>query len=63
MYSEEEVYFNCPYCFQNISMVFESLYGGQEYIEDCEVCCRPILVKYKVTDGQVEVTWTGRANE
>ena len=25
--------------------------GGQEYIEDCEVCCRPIKIIYEVEGG------------
>lgn len=52
---EEEVSFQCPFCGETISMLFESLYGGQEYIEDCEVCCRPIKISYVVEDGQVVV--------
>lgn len=51
MQGEQEVFFSCPYCFESISMVFELYYGGQEYIEDCQVCCNPIQVKYK-TDGE-----------
>lgn len=34
-------------------MILESLYGGQTYIEDCEVCCRPIEISYKATDNQI----------
>ncbi|MBC97535.1 MAG: CPXCG motif-containing cysteine-rich protein [Halobacteriovoraceae bacterium] len=56
MYNEEEIFLSCPYCFQNISMVFESLYGGQTYIEDCEVCCSPIEISYKVENGEVILT-------
>ena len=34
-------------------MLFETQYGEQSYIEDCEVCCRPIEVKYRIDDGAV----------
>lgn len=34
-------------------MILESLYGGQTYIEDCEVCCRPIEITYQTQDGAV----------
>lgn len=34
-------------------MVVEHLYGGQDYIEDCEVCCHPINIKYQVVDGEI----------
>jgi hypothetical protein len=53
MFNEHEYFFQCPYCFQSISMVVEHLYGGQDYIEDCEVCCHPINIKYQVVDGEI----------
>ena len=24
-----------------------------DYIEDCEVCCRPIEIKYKIIEGEL----------
>ncbi len=33
----------CPYCGQAIEVVIDPSAGAQEYVEDCEVCCRPIL--------------------
>ena len=33
-------------------MVIDLSAGGQEYIEDCEVCCRPIKIAYGVEDGE-----------
>lgn len=53
MFNEQEYFFQCPYCFQSISMVFEELYGEQSYIEDCEVCCRPIQVSYQTKDSEI----------
>lgn len=44
---------SCPYCGEQISVVVEVLDENQEYIEDCQVCCRPIV--FSVThenDGQ-----------
>jgi len=40
--------FWCPYCDASIEMQLELLYGEQEYIEDCEVCCQPIKIHYMV---------------
>lgn len=37
-----EHFFQCPYCWQTISMLLEVSDEEQAYIEDCEVCCRPI---------------------
>ncbi len=33
---------NCPYCDETIELVIDCSISEQEYIEDCEVCCRPI---------------------
>jgi hypothetical protein len=46
-------FFACPYCSQRISMVLDTSVTKQIYIEDCEVCCRPIEVRYIVRDGEV----------
>ena len=40
----EERFFQCPYCWEEISMLFDSSVHKQTYIEDCEVCCNPIEV-------------------
>jgi len=49
-----EYSFDCPYCGEEISMVLDLSAGGQTYIEDCEVCCRPIEIRYTVTDEELE---------
>ena len=41
---EQEHFFQCPYCWEEISMLLDSSLGQTEYIEDCEVCCNPIEV-------------------
>lgn len=49
---EIETHFTCPYCHQRISMLLDlSTEGAQTYIEDCEVCCRPIQLMYVVDPG------------
>jgi hypothetical protein len=48
-----EYFFTCPYCWQRISMVLDISVKGQTFIEDCEVCCQPIQVRYSVEDGDV----------
>jgi len=45
-----EHFFPCPYCGEEISMVLDTSVARQAYIEDCEVCCRPIEVRYTVED-------------
>jgi transcription elongation factor Elf1 len=49
-----EYFFTCPYCWQEISMVLDVSEPHQTYVEDCEVCCKPIEVEYTLQDDSVE---------
>lgn len=46
----EEYFFQCPYCWEEISMLVDVSVPQQSYIEDCEVCCNPIQINV-TTDG------------
>ena len=35
----------CPYCGERISVLVDGSIPEQNYIEDCEVCCQPIVVE------------------
>ena len=37
-----EVAVQCPYCWERFTILVDGSVDTQEYIEDCEVCCRPI---------------------
>ncbi|WP_298791842.1 CPXCG motif-containing cysteine-rich protein [uncultured Allomuricauda sp.] len=39
-----EHFFQCPYCWEEISFLLDSSVNTQTYVEDCEVCCNPIEV-------------------
>ncbi|MBQ4912895.1 CPXCG motif-containing cysteine-rich protein [Maribacter sp. MMG018] len=39
-----EHFFQCPYCWEDISMLMDPSVPQQSYVEDCEVCCNPIEV-------------------
>jgi len=43
--------FRCPYCGETIGFVLDLSASPQEYVEDCEVCCRPIQVRFSVEGG------------
>ena len=47
-----EHFFDCPYCWQQISMLLDSSYS-QTYIEDCEVCCNPIEITVQFEDQEL----------
>lgn len=43
----------CPYCGETIELLVDPSAGGQQYIEDCSVCCRPIVVTVALdADGE-----------
>ncbi len=39
-----EHFFQCPYCWEEISMLMDPSVPEQTYVEDCEVCCNPMEV-------------------
>ncbi|PHS14909.1 MAG: hypothetical protein COA86_14665 [Kangiella sp.] len=48
---------HCPYCGELILVLIDCSVEQQEYIEDCQVCCRPITFKVESTyDGDPIVT-------
>ena len=59
---EVEHFFSCPYCGEPISMLLDLSVPEQTYIEDCEVCCRPIRVRY-ATDGEAVVAFEAASIE
>ena len=47
----------CPYCGETISILVDDSLPEQEYIEDCQVCCRPIVFHVMVDhEGDAVVT-------
>jgi hypothetical protein len=38
----QETSIYCPYCGESIGVLLNPEDVGAEYIEDCQVCCRPI---------------------
>lgn len=56
MDSINEQLIDCPYCGETLDILVDINEVGQEYIEDCHVCCRPIV--FNVTSdesGELEV--------
>jgi hypothetical protein len=47
---------SCPYCGEHIDVLVDSSLSEQEYVEDCQVCCRPIVLRVTVdVDGDAVV--------
>ncbi|HEY0198177.1 MAG TPA: CPXCG motif-containing cysteine-rich protein [Rhodanobacter sp.] len=50
---------SCPYCGESIEILVDVSAGDQNYIEDCQVCCRPITLNVRMDeDGEVQVSAT-----
>lgn len=58
---EIEQYFDCPYCGEYISMLLDVSATNQQYIEDCEVCCRPIEIRFTAEENEVQSFNASRA--
>lgn len=48
-----EYFFICPYCWEQISMILDPQEETSDYIEDCEVCCRPIEIDFRFSGEQL----------
>lgn len=61
---EEEYNVTCPYCFEQVSLLLDCTAGSQTYVEDCSVCCQPIVVEIVLTaDGEVAAVDARAENE
>lgn len=49
-----EHFFQCPYCWEEISMLLDASVSNQTYVEDCEVCCNPIEVLAQFDDQELQ---------
>ncbi len=52
----------CPYCGQPVELLIDGTVARQRYVEDCEVCCRPMVVEVDAT-GDQPVVEVRRENE
>ncbi|VVT30847.1 CPXCG motif-containing cysteine-rich protein [Marinobacter salarius] len=50
----------CPYCWETLDLSVDPSVEDQEYVEDCQVCCQPILV-HVVLDENLTPSVTVRA--
>ena len=58
---EIERFFPCPHCWAEVSVLLDPTVEAQAYIEDCEVCCRPIEITYRAEEEAVTEFGVGRA--
>jgi len=52
----EEKLCDCPYCGEQIQLLIDCSVENQSYIEDCQVCCRPINITVFVShQGEIDL--------
>jgi len=57
-----EEFFDCPFCGAGISALLDPSVARQRYIEDCEVCCRPMMLEMQFESGRL-IFFSGLAVE
>lgn len=50
----EEHFYQCPYCWEQVSVLVDLSQSSQTYIEDCEVCCNPIEFQVQCSGDVLE---------
>ena len=55
-YGTEALKRPCPYCGELIELVVDLSIDEQEYVEDCAVCCRPMVVRVSVAGDEITLT-------
>jgi transcription elongation factor Elf1 len=55
---QEDRTIQCPYCGESMDVFINmTISDPQEYVEDCQVCCQPILMRVNVDDyGVAEIS-------
>jgi hypothetical protein len=48
---QEEAQITCPFCWEDLTVLLDLSIPAQDYIEDCQVCCRPIRIAYASESG------------
>jgi len=55
----EEKTVQCPYCGESIDVLIDCSISHQNYIEDCQVCCRPVIFDVTVgNEGELRIELT-----
>lgn len=47
---------SCPYCGEAGEFIIDPSLTEQQYVEDCYVCCQPIVVSVWISGDEVEIS-------
>ncbi|SMF00894.1 Cysteine-rich CPXCG [Alteromonadaceae bacterium Bs31] len=56
MYAYQPKKTACPYCGEIIELLIDCSVDEQRYIEDCQVCCRPITINVSIENGDPQLS-------
>ena len=59
----ESIDIQCPYCWETIEILIDCSAGNQNYIEDCEVCCRPINIHVQIDNEGIPFVEASREDD
>ncbi len=52
----EPAHIQCPYCWETLEVSVDPSVPEQDYVEDCQVCCQPILIHVRFgEDGELSI--------
>lgn len=56
---------DCPWCGERLEMTIDCSAGDQDYIEDCQICCAPIMVTVRMSqyDPALPDVWLCREGD
>lgn len=60
---QESVEIDCPYCGEPVMLLIDCSAGAQQYVEDCQVCCRPMVVRVTLDESGYPQVAVGRDDE
>jgi hypothetical protein len=49
----QSVRLSCPSCGEEIELLVDGSVPRQQYVEDCSVCCRPLVVSVTLAGGEI----------
>lgn len=49
----EPITVQCPSCWEEIEVTVDTSAASQTYVEDCQVCCRPMVIRVEIKAGEI----------
>ena len=49
----EEHFYQCPFCWEEVSILLDTSVKNSVFVEDCEVCCNPLEFTVEFENNQL----------